>query len=146
MTVTGQNHDPSHMASDRYAGYLARKQTHIHKLAIVLSASRSSRLVIEKEVLIEAEAILSIAESHMLKVFESIGVVMEAKHTNELVAYLRAHKWMTADELWKCVMNLMTLKEYEESLRAAVKGGLFEITRNAKGRQGLSLSPNLPPD
>lgn len=129
---------PLHMASDRYAGYLARKQTHIHKLAIVLAAARSNKMLITAEHLIEANELLSIAETHMLKVFESIGVVMEAKHTRELMAYVKAHEWLTADELWKCVMNLMSQKDFEEALKAAIRGDLLKISRR-NGRAGVSL-------
>ena len=39
---------PANMANDRYSGYLSRKQTHIHKLAIVLAASQRDKLIIEE--------------------------------------------------------------------------------------------------
>ncbi len=130
---------PLHMASDRYAGYLARKQTHIHKLGIVLAAARNNDLVIDLEHLDEAEKILSIAEAHMMKVFESIGIVMEAKHMKELVAYVKAHGWLTADQLWRCVMNLMPQKEFEEAVKAAVRGGLLKIETRGEQR-GVTLA------
>lgn len=127
---------PSHLASDRYGGYLARKQTHIHKLAIILAAARSSKLVIEEDHLVEADKILTLAEPHMIKVFESIGVVDEAKHVNEIMPFLRAHGWLPIDELWTKVMNLMNQRDFKEAVSAAHRGGLIKVeTRN--GKDGL---------
>ena len=40
---------PAHLASGRFEGYLSRKQTHVHKLAIVLAASQRDELIITKK-------------------------------------------------------------------------------------------------
>lgn len=118
---------PSHMASERYDGYHSRKQTHIHKLAIVLAAARHDQLIIEKEYLIEADAILSSSERHMLKVFESIGNVQEARYAAELVSYVKALGFMSPDQLYKLVQNIMTLKDFDETLKAAIRGGHLAV-------------------
>lgn len=131
---------PLHMASDRYSGYLARKQTHIHKLAIILAAARKSSRVIEKEQLIEANDLLNAVEPHMLKVFESIGVVDEAKHIAEIVAFVRAHEWLPSEEIWRLVMNLMSHKEFDTALKAAVMGGLLKVEIR-EGKKGVKAPP-----
>ena len=63
------------------SGYISRKQTHIHKLAIVLAAAQRDKLIIEESDLREADALLTTIEPHMIKVFESVGVVDEIKNT-----------------------------------------------------------------
>lgn len=151
---------PLYMASDRYGGYHARKQTHIHKLALVLAASRNDRLVIEKEYLEEADALLESSEKHMIKVFESIGMVPEARHVGELEAYVKAHTFLTSDALYKLVQNIMSLKDFEEAIKAAVKGGLLDVeqrTVNGASQRGVvagkrvtassqtAPSPTVPP-
>lgn len=130
---------PAHLSSERYSGYLSRKQTHMHKLAIVLAAARSDELVLRPEHLIEAEALLETVEPHMLKVFESIGVVDEAKNIRELQSHVKIHGFLTSDELFKLVMNVMSQKDFIEALQAAVRGGLFNITTR-DGRKGVVLS------
>lgn len=130
---------PITMASDRYTGYISRKQTHMHKLAIVLSASRSNDMVITPELLQEANAILGDIEDDMIKVFESIGVVDEAKHTAELIALVRAHGFLTSNELWQQVQNVMSQKDFVQALSAAVSGGRFVKTMK-DGRQGVVLA------
>lgn len=50
---------PTIMASGRYNSYLARKQTHMHKLAMVLALSAGDTLVIDQHHLEAANAILT---------------------------------------------------------------------------------------
>jgi hypothetical protein len=127
---------PPHMASERYAGYLSRKQTHIHKLAIVLSAAQSSDKQIKQNHLEEAEMLLSQVEPDMLKVFESVGMVDEARHVAELSAFVRVHGFLTADQLWRLCSNTMESKQFEIALTAAVRGNTLSIVTR-ENRRGL---------
>lgn len=128
-----------HLASDRYGGYLARKQTHIHKIAIVLSVAESNSMKITDKHLATAEALLKTVEPHMIKVFESIGVVDESKHVKELVPFIRMHQCLTPEELFPMVMNLMSNKEFNEALYAGTRGGIFRVGELA-GKKGLILA------
>jgi Protein of unknown function (DUF3987) len=119
---------PAHLASERYGGYLARKQTHLHKFAIVLAAAKRNQLIIEEDDLREAEQIITDNEKDMQKVFESIGVVNQSKYVQEIVSIVRFSGFMTSKGLWARSMNYMTLKEFEEAVRAAVHGRLLEVT------------------
>jgi hypothetical protein len=132
---------PLHMASDRYSGYLARKQTHVHKLAIILAAARSDKKVIELDVLQEAEQLVCGIEVDMIKVFESIGVVDEARHIAEIVAFVRAHGIVTSDELWQMSMNLMPMTLFESALRSAIRGGLLRVGALKAGKPAIELVP-----
>lgn len=123
------------MASSRYSGYFARKQTHLHKLAMVLSAAQRDVLLIEKEDLEMANKILESTESSMIKVFESVGVIDEAKHIAELVAFVRTYKWITPQTLYRLCYNIMTEKDFKHAVRIAVEGGLLQVEQrgNEKG-------------
>lgn len=124
------------MASGRYGGYLARKQTHMHKLAMVLAAARGSDLLITRDILIEADAILTDAERSMIRVFESMGVVDEAKHVAELVNYVKAYKWITSDDLYRHCYNVMSERDFKQAIRIAVQGDLLEVERR-NGQLGV---------
>ena len=127
---------PQDLASDRFGGYLARKQTHLHKFAIILAAAKRSKLVIEEDDLREADSILTDNERDMIQVFESIGQVQQSDHVNEIVSIVRFSGFMTSKGLWSRSMNHMTLKEFEEAVRAAVHGRLLEVT-SLNGVQGV---------
>lgn len=133
------------MASGRYGGYLARKQTHLHKLAMVLSVSKRDTLIITKEDLEEADAILAGAESSMLRVFESMGVVDEAKHVAELVNLVKAHQWVTGRDLYRLCYNIMSERDFKQGLKIAIEGDLLEITTrtNATGLKTNGVSVKI---
>src|SRR5581483_2971716 len=114
---------PAHLRSGRYDGYLARKQTHIHKLAIILAAAKRDELVIEEEDLREAETYISSIEPDMIKVFNSIGVSDGAKVANEVLALVRNHKEISYKELWKLCFTTHDQKSFSESLKAAKDAG-----------------------
>jgi AcrR family transcriptional regulator len=72
---------PPHLNDDRFGGYLARKQTHIHKLAIVLAAARGSRLQITAEILATARRALattSASELSLRAVARELGMASSA--------------------------------------------------------------------
>lgn len=129
-----------HMASSRYGGYLARKQTHMHKLGMVLAACQRDALIIEREDLETAEKILQGAEHSMIKVFESVGVVDEAKHVAEIVAFVRAYKWLSAQQLYKLCYNIMSERDFKQALRLACEGDLLHVVMQ-NGVRGVSPKP-----
>lgn len=129
---------PAHLASERFSGYLQRKQTHIIKLAMIRAASKRNELVLEREDFEEAEQILEITEKSMLKVFNSIGQISEARYINELTTLVKAYKFITAEELYHHVHNTMARKDFEYALREAILGRRFKIeTRD--GVRGVTL-------
>ena len=129
------------LASSRYSGYIARKQTHLHKLAMILAAAQRDDLIITREDLIEADQILQTIEASMVRVFESVGVVDEAKHLAEVVAFVRAYGFITPHDLYynNC-HNIMMEKNFKAAVRHAVDGNLIEVI--TKGGVG-GLAPKL---
>lgn len=127
---------PDHLSNDRYGGYIARKQTHLHKLAVVLAAARREKLTIEEDDLREAEAIISDNEKDMLKVFDSIGLPTQSKHIQELVSTVRFAGFLTNRGLWARCMNYMSYRDFEDAVRAGVAARVLEIT-SVNGVQGI---------
>lgn len=125
------------LASSRYSGYLARKQTHMHKLAMVLAVAQRGRLVIEPEDLEQANQILEDTERSMIRVFESVGVVDDAKHVAEVVAFVRTYKFITMRDLYRLCFNIMAEKDFKHAVRISCEGGLLEIAMQG-GQQGLA--------
>jgi hypothetical protein len=128
-----------HLVSDRFGGYLARKQTHIHKLAIILAASQRDERRIEEADLKEACDIMEIMERDMSKVFDYIGCVEQRNYITEIVNTVRYYGQMTDQGLWSKCMNLMTRRDYEEALKAAYKSGLVTLVTGSNGQMGVTL-------
>lgn len=114
---------PAHLASGRFDGYIARKQSHVHKLAMVLAASKRSALTITGEDLRSAERTVTELERDMITVFNSIGVNAVAKTSSEVLTLIRNHKVITNSALWKACFQIMDMKTYKESLEGAIAAG-----------------------
>ena len=73
---------------DRFGGYIARKQTHVHKLAMVVAASRGEALWITDEHLAVADRMVSDLEDDMALVFSKIGRSDTSYHAERLLTYI----------------------------------------------------------
>lgn len=129
---------PIHMASERFDGYRARKQAHIHKLAIVLSAAESSKGIIEQHHLEYAAQIALATEQDMVKVFESIGVTPTANLMREIVNYIYTYQeqgaMVYAQALLRHCMQIMSMQEFTEAQEAAIRSGYIQITDQGSGK------------
>ena len=120
---------PEHMTSERYSGYIARKQTHIHKLAMVMAAAQSDELVIQKQDLINANQMVSSLEPDMIKVFEAVGTKEEAGHRREMLQLIRGMKGgIERDKLWRITMSVFrNVDEFEACIIGLRDAGYIRI-------------------
>lgn len=124
---------PRALISDRYGGYLARKQTHVHKLAMVFAAAQRDRLVIDAEDLIRAERLMTSLELHMQKVFDSIGLSDTGKVSTEILTYMRTYKEMSFVDILKVLGNRVEKKDMEAALAGLVQIGTLKQKVVGKG-------------
>lgn len=75
--------------SEDMSGYLSRKQAHMHKIAMVISAAQSNDLQITKSHLEKSEMILESIEAYMPKVFRDIHASPEMRKADRIVEFLR---------------------------------------------------------
>lgn len=75
----------------RFGGYIARKQTHIHKLAMILSASRGSTMIIELEDMIRAEKEVTALEANLPQIFDRIGKSETSSQADRLLSFIAQH-------------------------------------------------------
>lgn len=137
---------PPDMANDRYSPYISRKQTHIHKVAMVLAAAQRDKLIIEKDDLIQADKLLTSIEPDMLKVFEAVGMVDQAKHIATITSHVKAYGWIEVNTLYRLLMNNMTQRDFKEALTIAVTQRLIRPEQRM-GTAGMQngLASLLPP-
>ena len=122
---------PIHMSSERYDGYISRKQTHLHKLAMVLAAAQRDELVLRESDLKTAERFISGLEVDMAKVFENIGIADSSRHVIEILAYVRAYKSISQQDLWRLCMPVMKLQEFTDAINAGIRAGYIEQVQRA---------------
>lgn len=126
--------DPNReLNNDRFAGYLARKQTHIHKLAMVISASYKNDLIITAEDLQKSSMIITSLEADMPQVFELIGVEGAAKFSTEVVNVIRSHGEIDVSSLFRICFKTMSWQDFQNACLAGINSKQISATNTAKG-------------
>lgn len=113
------------LVSERFGGYKARKQTHMHKLAMVLAAAQRNELVITLQDLQTAEKLITALESDLDRVFRTIGASNDSRNMMEILAVVRAAGKIPADNLWRAVMNIVERKDFDAAVRGLVESKLI---------------------
>jgi hypothetical protein len=116
--------------SDKFAGYLSRKQGHLHKLAMVIAASRRDELIITAEDMQEALVRLADIEDMMPKVFSHIGQKETTKAIKEMLAYIvRGATFGTSlDELYvHMIRDLPDPREFAAAFEGLKKTGMIQV-------------------
>ncbi len=121
------NHRPKHLDNERFSGYLARKQTHIHKLAMVLSVAYKDDLVITEQDLKQANDIVTALEADMPQVFEFIGIGGNAKYATDVLAIVKSHGEIKQVELYKQCFTRMSWQDFQNALLAGVQSKQIEM-------------------
>lgn len=117
---------PPALNDDRFGGYLARKQTHIHKLSMIIAASRGNALWIEAEHLAIADRMVSDLEPDMAQVFARIGRSDESMHTERLLQYIKASGRVEWAEAFRHVHKYFPgIRDYENILAGLIRSGLI---------------------
>ena len=118
---------PKHLQDERFGGYLARKQTHFHKLAIVLAASSRNERIITLDDLITAEQMVTSTEIDMPKVFSRIATP-ETRHMNDIIAILIAVPRIEKAALYRKVMSTCQYETFNTNVDSLVKAEYITVT------------------
>ncbi len=138
-SVRAANLDP-----DRFGGYIARKQTHVHKLAMVLSAAQNDSLLITPEHLFTANQMITDLEPDMQFVFSKIGRSDASIHAERLVAFVEARGEVGFQEAYRHVhSHFSSFRDFEDVLAGLVRSGFILLT-SKNGMPTISKGIPLP--
>ena len=120
-----------HMDDERFGGYLARKQTHIHKLAMILAAAESERLVITAEHLALANQMVTDLEPDMQFVFSKIGKSEDAVYAERLIYYVQKRGGCPYEEAYRFVhQHFPKMQDFEAVITGAVRSGYLVLKQS----------------
>lgn len=111
----------------KFGGYMARKQTHIHKTAMIMALAKHDELFIDKEDLELASKIITELEEDMPKVFGLIGRSGQAKLTDEVYRVIHQHGAIDKPMLFRELRSLFGATEIEEGLKGCISSGLVSL-------------------
>jgi hypothetical protein len=112
--------DPS---DEGLASFLARKQTQMHKLGMVLAASKHDKMEISKDDLLFADKILESVEKDLPEIF---GRIADRDEVNDAVAILQiiaVRKKVHRMALFRMVFNRMSAGHFESALGSLITAG-----------------------
>jgi hypothetical protein len=119
---------PKHLQDDRFGGYLARKQTHLHKLAMVLAASKRDSLIILPEDLALANTMISDLEPDMPKVFSRIGRSEDSIQAERLIDFVRKTGPVSYQAAYAYIHSAFPfVKDFEGIVAGAAQAGLVKF-------------------
>ncbi len=115
-------------------GYAARKQTHLFKTAIVISASHRDDLVIDVEDLQLAAQMLDDLEPDMQKVFSTIGRTEDSINAERFIEFVRKKGKLPYDEAYRAIHAAFPdFRDFEGILSGALRSGQLEIQSSENG-------------
>jgi hypothetical protein len=124
---------PANLDDERFGGYIARKQTHLHKLAMVLSASSGNDLLISDESLSIAHTMLTDLEPDMAMVFSKIGKTEASVYVDRLVEYVKRRGGAPYAEVYRFVHAYFpSMRDFEDMLSGCVKAGFLRIEQKGQ--------------
>lgn len=115
--------------------YLARKQTHLCKLAMILAASRRDSMQLEIEDFEDANGMLISVEPDFEKVFALIGKNEAAMGADRLVEFVKRHRTCTYEEAYHEIHHQFpNFHEFEQILMGVLQLGKVRMEINGQGR------------
>jgi hypothetical protein len=109
-----------HLDDERFGGYLARKQTHIHKLAMILAAAEGDQLIITAEHLAVADQMVTDLEPDMQFVFSKIGKSEDAIYAERLIWYVTKRGGCLYQEAYRFVhSHFPKMQDFEAIITGA---------------------------
>ena len=124
-------HPPRYLQEERFLGYLDRKQTHLHKLAMIIAASCRDERVLMEEDLQLAETMISNLEPDMPKVFGKMGKTDDAVQAERFIQFVRANGPVSYTTAYQYVHAAFPfVRDFEGIVAGAVKAGLIQYDQD----------------
>ena len=130
-----------HLDKETHGGYLARKQTHIHKVAMVLAASTSDEMVLDARHLEQADFLVTQLEDQMVNVFRHISDNRDAMLAMQMYDMIRKLESgsISKRELWKMMIYRCSYEEFERAAK-----GLISAEYIQEATAGTTILFRLP--
>ena len=119
--------------ASRFGGYIARKQTHLHKLGMILAASESNSLLLDVHHLALAETMLTALENDVSKVFSKIGKSEASAYIDRLLWFVKVKGEVSYQEAYSYVHAYFpSMRNFEDFVAGIIKAGYLELFRKGQ--------------
>lgn len=116
--------------NERFGGYIARKQTHIHKLAMIFCAALGDSMIITEEHLGLAERMVTDLEPAMAMVFSKVGRSELSFHAEKLMEAVKNFGPISLTEAYFKVHSFFpNVKAFDDCLSGLTKSGQIALAQ-----------------
>lgn len=112
----------------RFAGYFERRPNHVMKLSCIMSASRSSSMVVDVQDFDRALHLLEQTEKKMPQTFSGVGKYNQSEMLERIMAHMVVHKETTAGELLYSFRADVSKMDLDTIIMSLEKMGLVSVT------------------
>src|SRR6185312_5314669 len=131
-------------SDDRLDGYIARKQTHMHKLALIIAASLRDERIIMLEDIQLAERMLTSTEEGLPKVFSRIGRSEDSLQAERFIQYIYSKGGLSYGEAYFYIhSHFPNFHDFEGILSGAVRSN--QVTMMQRGNEMWLMPMNIIP-
>ncbi|ATB52662.1 hypothetical protein PVS_26 [Vibrio phage vB_VspS_VS-ABTNL-3] len=119
-----------HLKTDLMQGYAARKQAHLHKVAMCLCAAEGDDMVIQVDHMKTAFALLNSSERNMRKVFKVVSDDREVKNLDMVTRLLLLHpEGLNETQIRFKLMDQMSGYYAERAIQQGIMAGILRTKR-----------------
>jgi Protein of unknown function (DUF3987) len=135
---------PLNLPAEEFAGYFARKQTHAHKLALVLAACQSDEPLVTDEHLGIAVQMLTDLEPDMKFVFSRIGKASTSSAADRLIEFVFDKGRCSYEDAYRHVYQYFpSMREFDDIMSGCVRAGYVKIETSGKN---CTIIAGKPPE
>lgn len=117
-----QANPPPHLRDQRMGAYVGRKQVHVHKVAMIISAAQRSDRLITLSDLQTAVALLESIERDMIRIFNFVGRSQFSVQMDYITNAIKtAGGQLSTVEAWQKVSRFMSFQEFELAVKGAIE-------------------------
>ena len=116
-----------HLEGEKFQAYLARKQTHIHKTAMVLSACESDSLMIEMRHLQRADKEITALEETMPQVYGKMNRETEMIMAADVLSFIKSKGSCDRMLLYREFFKMMSYNTFSNILESLRNTGLVGL-------------------
>lgn len=129
---------PPELDDDRFGGYIARKQTHIHKTALVLAAAQRDDRTITRDDLAMANTMVTDLELDMAKVFARIGRTEVSVQAERFIRFVHKRGSVSYAAAYAYVHSAFPdARNFEAMVKGAQSAGFISIVPRPGGNSVL---------
>lgn len=124
------NNTPEHLAGDAFASYRSRRQAHLHKVAMVVSASQRTDMLITEADMVIADKLLRLSERNLSKVHDAITANDKVAAFKKICSILETRRLpIKKQALFQLMSSQFNMMEFEQAVQAVVYAGFVKMSQ-----------------